>query len=800
MIPRSAVVVLSLVLAFPVLAEPIRLRSGEHADFSRIVVDAIAGSRWQLGRTAEGYELRLKPDDAEFDFSNVYRMIPRTRLASLGLGSVPGSIALRLACDCHAVAFQTANGAVVVDVRDGPAAGTESPFEQPFSVAAQQTDERAAVAAAPASKTWWSPASAMPGQATGDHPLATMMTWANSHDGVQDNPVATASVDGQHADPSDASQGAGSMPDTGFREPDQRIRQAEEALLRQIGRAATQGLIRPSEMHVKDAPKTAQHSPEVELADVADAQEPATQADPEAEMPMIAETVIDRDVVPVRARPPVTAEGESCVPATPLDIESWGDVRAPTVQIADRRGKLVGEFDRPNDGEYGALARLYIYLGFGAEARAILASPEGTEAGSALLDDIANIVDGTPVDPASDLSNFTDCDSELALWSLLALRDPNHGTAVDRRAILRSFAQLPPMLRQALGPDVAERFIAIGQPDAGEAIRNTLTRRASDDAPEIRLMEARLDIAQGAADLAQPKLEALTDEPGPVATDSLLLTIESRLDRNLPVERKLVETAAALAFERKGDEIGQRLRRAHVLGLASAGAVGEALQEYAIWEADRAIAPPADVAPALLAALARLPDDAEFADLYFGHDVAVLQASADSATRLALAGRLLQAGLSAEVPKVVPDAGKSTETGKILLAEAAIAEFDPVRALDTLAGQSGDTAAGLRVQALELLGDHAAAAREDAPNAGDAAWRAREWSVAAETASEARRDALIAAGLVAPDEPTDPPAENTPEGGAPQGELGAGRLLLEESRSARAAFARLLSDPAKAAN
>lgn len=70
-----------LVLAAPARAETFRLRSGEHADFSRLVMDGLpAGAGWTLGRAGAGYELRLALQGAGFDTGQVYRLIPKTRL------------------------------------------------------------------------------------------------------------------------------------------------------------------------------------------------------------------------------------------------------------------------------------------------------------------------------------------------------------------------------------------------------------------------------------------------------------------------------------------------------------------------------------------------------------------------------------------------------------------------------------------------------------------------------------------------------------------------------------------------
>ena len=65
------------VWGFPGYGETLRLRSGEHDGFSRIALDNAAPSGWTLGRTKDGYELRLSHSDVFFDLANAFRAMPR---------------------------------------------------------------------------------------------------------------------------------------------------------------------------------------------------------------------------------------------------------------------------------------------------------------------------------------------------------------------------------------------------------------------------------------------------------------------------------------------------------------------------------------------------------------------------------------------------------------------------------------------------------------------------------------------------------------------------------------------------
>ena len=66
--PRLATVGLLVIGLTPMdlHAETIQIRSGEHAGFTRLVLEPETTHDWQLGRTTTGYELRMTGEDLNF--------------------------------------------------------------------------------------------------------------------------------------------------------------------------------------------------------------------------------------------------------------------------------------------------------------------------------------------------------------------------------------------------------------------------------------------------------------------------------------------------------------------------------------------------------------------------------------------------------------------------------------------------------------------------------------------------------------------------------------------------------------
>ncbi|AMY68036.1 hypothetical protein [Frigidibacter mobilis] len=403
--------VLLSVLAAPASAETFRLRSGEHADFSRLVLDGLpADVSWALGRAGSEYELRLALEGAAFDAGQVYRLIPRSRL--LAVEDVGGAaLRLRVAANHHAIAFRTGSGALVIDIRAGPPpAGSR--FEQAL-------DQQGAPTPAPAV------------EGVGYRPV------------VEPSPRLEVFWRGGLGAAADSAPSAPPLPSASTLPlaptlPDPRVVQAEADLMLQLSRAAAQGLVeidvpdprRPIGPTTPGAPDTsaaaaeAETQPATEQAGVPPPEMsqagPPGEPAPAGHFAIHAETSIDRAMANTIERPAVTSAGETCLPNAAVDLAAWGDARPFSEQLADAQVSLLGEFDRPDPTAVERLVKLYLYHGFGAEARASAAA-FGLQGDSAnLLLTLAQILDDGHARAPGPLAGMADCDTAVALWAVLA--------------------------------------------------------------------------------------------------------------------------------------------------------------------------------------------------------------------------------------------------------------------------------------------------------------------------------------------------------------------------------------------
>lgn len=108
-------------------AQEVSVRSGEHPGFSRLAFDLPRREAWRFGRTDSGYGLALE-GGAQLDLSRVWQAMGRERIAAL-VQDADGTLRLTLGCTtCHATAFESRPGTLVIDVHDG-AAPAQARFE-----------------------------------------------------------------------------------------------------------------------------------------------------------------------------------------------------------------------------------------------------------------------------------------------------------------------------------------------------------------------------------------------------------------------------------------------------------------------------------------------------------------------------------------------------------------------------------------------------------------------------------------------------------------------------------------------
>ena len=467
---------------------------------------------------------------------------------------------------------------------------------------------------------------------------------------------------------------------------------ARDLLAQQFSRAMAQGLIAPD---VAPARRRLGLAPD-----------PAAAVDPLANLRIGAQTAIDR-AQSEGGHGGVDRDGVACPPDSFFDVSGWADDRPLLAQLADLRRGLLGEFDRPEPDGVLRLARLYLNAGFGAEAQALLETLSISSQESTVLQELARIIDSTEPLPDGVLRSHVGCDNAAALWAVLAVPDLAAAGTVERTAVRRAFAALPPHLRRHLGPPLAQRFLEISDTETAQSLRNAIV---GDTGPQagLAVLDAGLELAQGRPEAASRRAQAAADSSEADAPIALATMLEARLAAGLPLAPGTADNLTGLAQLHAGSPLGQRLGRLEAIALATEGHVDAAFSVR-----DRLRLRGASEAEAralsleLVAVVSQVAEDAVFVPRLLSEDVwrAGRLAQGD---RLHLAERMIEAGFPEQALAALRPEDTSVEEA-VMIARAAMAAGRPADGLRAVADHTGSQADGLRAEALLALGEHRAA-------------------------------------------------------------------------------------------
>lgn len=709
------------------------VRSGEHGSFTRLVIDLPASSGWDLEQNGKQALLRIVRGVTSFDLSQVFSRIDQSRLEGLREGDKKGELQLDLACDCSVRAFLLGTNMLVIDIAPGadqPAGARENPNSEKNRLSFGSTvRERQSV----------------------------------------DLPLFLPGVDRAAAQPVPRSVLSPRI-DVQTTEA---IQAAEERLLRQIGRAATQGLLNPSLTPVEPKPAVSTGVP-TEKA------KPAPQLSrPEAAtevVPLRATTSRDsalRDHLRLDGQGPTEA---FCLPDTEFAINEWGSTDFAK-GLAEWRSRLYGEFDRVNAEAAIGMARHYLHFGFGAEARRSVALQDKPYP---ILSILSHIVDGDRVYDAGPFLAQGACNGAVALWAVLALPDKEGRIDIDEQAVVRSFNGLPVHLRDRLGPELARRLSLFQYDDAAQSVMRRLDLLPKTETPEELMAQAKIAENQGATDIAQEARQSVVATGTVQSPLALADMIAGELAEGREIMPELADLAAAYAYERRSEPDATRLAWAEIQARAGAGQFTQAFQRLeALSDAERETVQ-SDVVYDLMRANA---SDTDFLTLLLPR----LEQASALAPRTAnmLAERLLGLGFPKEAAAVlrVGASGPEGRTRRVLRARIALDLGNPRQAEAEILGLAGSDADELRARARDQNASVLLLSPSDAVQQNRSTTLPADELEQPEVAENPFPEAL--ARMLQPEA-----AETTD----PEGAIARNRALLERSAEARQALDQFLSD------
>ena len=800
---------LFLMLASQAWAEVIKVQTGDHPGFTRLVLAIPAGRDWRLGRQGNGYEIESGDATDSFDLRSAFDLIGRDRLAGLTTEVHRGRLNLTLACLCHATATRWQTDWLIVDIVDGPAPPA-SPFEMPLDrltepmVADADSASLDGFAIAPfAGKlAEFGLVPANPVAEKADDTLILPLVMIGQSDVALPAMIPTSPPIPTDNAPSELS------------ENNEQIGAAEQAIIESFARAASQGVLdvaaapvpmaKPEDPQDQPAHETDDHMADTHMsAGTLDAQLHPLNAKPNSLLQFVLQpldpdqpgitshTSFDQNLPPVQPLDASTATGDRCLDSALFEMEEWGDERDFSTQIGEKLSALTTEFDVYPEGSVEALVRNYLYFGFGREALQALKLDGSDSQQRRVMAAMAHVTDQES-DPSGLLESQLGCATQAAIWTTLSRRTLVGTTAVERAAATEGFRTLPSMLRGHLGVQFAQILTNFGDTHTADSVLNSAREHVTADRPETDIAAADIALVTQGSAAAIPALEAIAAEDIRLTPAALVQLITLTLDDGQELDPELISLADSMIFEHRGEQTGAALIAVQARALTARGAYNEALF---LLEGDVAPMDAGQVAALRSAAIQSLTNtsvDAAF--LNFAFDA--LPETGSAAVENAVATRLLTLGFAdrAGTLLISPATGADARDRKYLQADIAIAQGEYTAVEGYLAGMSDPRAAETKARALAAQGDFAAASSSQDILPGTAtdpaeAWRAGEWSVLVQSDDpllQAASDAILA----------------TPGVLDPKTTLAASRALLEQATATQDLAGQLLDrfaiDPAMA--
>jgi|GEM_PF-561836 len=724
-----------ILLCGPVLGQAVRVTSGEHDGFTRLVFEYGNPVDWTVGRDADGYILHLAGPPPAYDLTAAFNLIGKSRLSALWLVPETGDVRMGLACPCHAIPFEFRPGIIVVDLKDGPPP-KGSAFENPIIGAPDAKG-------LPAQEGKQEPTNPDKPQNSDATPSYVWTEIFQKHL-PPENPAPTKPDDNR------PEKAAPLMP------PDPGLQPLRDTILQQMARGASQGVVEmaPGPTPEIAAPKTGFPSAQIRIGEA-----PASVTKPTRS--------IHKDL---------GAEGTTCIRDASLAIAEWGDETRPLVdQLATMRNELSGEFDKPNPETIEKAIKFYIYIGFGAEAAQMISAFDIQAEDASIWRALAQTVDAKP-DSDGIFHGQSACGGAAALWAVLSDESASDGKKIDQAAVRLAFSALPIHLRKSLGPRLIDTFLSLGDEETARALKAAISRAPGDTGGKEKLLEAEIDLHADAAESSEQIAQAVLNDPGPDQAEALITYTKARIAQKLPVAAKIALELQAHLADKTGTPLEKPLNEALILAQAASGAFEAALaglQSYPEPEAE---------VWSLAAHLA--PDTAFLAMAVL--DPTQPRPTVTSETAIEIARRLAGFGLGAEANIWLSGV---ENPDPLLRAQTALAQGDGRAALQPLVGIEGELSQALRLQALSLLDENNQRAgilldAGDIAGASAALARAGAWKNLAENGDATWKS--VAEKLA------DTPSPDMGAAGLPYGSLARGHDLATAGASTREAIDGLL--------
>ena len=516
------------------IGDTVPVNSGEHEDYTRLVLTIDPTKPWRLERLGE--ESRLILDGLhDIQLSNIFDRIPRTRLKDARTSVAEGStiFLLDLNCPCEVNAYPYQGAYLILDISD-PLKDNETEI---------------ALSSLPKMNANFSPDSLPNLDVSVDSNRPTSPHYVTS------GPEASwpEQVDEEPAeDHSFYTETTEINPDL-----QKTVDKARDALIRQLSFAADQGLLdfKPNESNIEEV-----EPPHEEVAVVE-----GHRASP-MEGLMNQEQVNIQSVYDLNRRDDTMAINidKRCLPDFEFDIENWGSGEDFSKELSNLRAEQLGEFDISDIEKVEGLIRLYIRYGFDAEARYLIASYPDEIKHADVLGDLSYAMSGREFVHMSGLPKAVDCGGAVGLWALASEDASSVSDLMNQESALNVFENLPADIRRSIGPRLIEAYLRRDMLTEAQLVADLITRAFGEDGHAVEMSQAGLMIEKGQVPTAEGVYHEVIASNTTASVPALIELAELYLAEGRGVQNDYLDRIRLEADTQRGTHLGLELRSLEV--------------------------------------------------------------------------------------------------------------------------------------------------------------------------------------------------------------------------------------------
>ncbi len=772
--------ILFFFILLPVIAssQEIRVQSGDHRGYTRLAILFESMPDWSLGRVPGGYELRTSAEGTEYNIDSVFRRIGRNRIGSVRPLN-EGDLFISVECDCYANAFEFSEALVIDIIQGGPPA--DAKFEQP-----------------PVNlRNLWSTSETFDGRKATEENSDILDSFNLASDGYKYAYWSDTLLGDElfyEFEASDLDLEVSDLPSSTNLEPENAptaTSQQTERIIEDFIRAAEKGFVNIIES-ADDLLSKEGSSDGLDFSQI--------------ESHLASDFLGENIELDAQRSSALNSEGEYCIEDSVFDFLGAEIGKDPLEHVSRYRKLLFNEAGALDESSLANIVRSYLFLSFGAEARLLMSAFDIDFPNREVYWAMSEVIDeGRTLSPGP-FTNQMDCVGKVALWAVLARGSLRASDEIEEKSVMAAFSELPLHFRRQLGPELVERFLKIDDLNTAEAIRNSLARAPGYTGEELGLIDAEVALSAGEVQESKSILEEIVLGNQTLASSALIRLIDTSIDHGLPIDKKFLENAAALAFANSGTELGMDLNRVYVRALTDIGFFESALAELESGVFDQFPEVEEDLKIEVFdrISLEALPD--RFLKLVVPGPVILRLDDGGDVVRRRIANRLIQLGLTETARNQVFRGDLQLDVeDRVLLARSYLKEKRPYKAIEYLVEVQTPESRRLMAEAYELAAEYEKAQREyaevdDTMAVARTAWRSQNWDAAAKSTSGIKREAATIASERLPETSGASSSQNLGDGGALEnaiglGDIGKGQLIVEESKQARRIIDELLSLP-----